>query len=1131
MGTETLSNTDTPYERAGDTSDNTEVALGELVGRYQLRRVLGEGGMGRVYLARDMTLGRSVALKLVRRDRAGRAAIARFVDEARIIASLNHPHIIQLYDVGEHRGSPYLALEYVEGESLSERSSRERLSMNECFRVMRAIADALGHAHASGVFHCDLKPGNVMLSQDGRLRVVDFGLARNELAHGSGVSGTPDWMAPEQWLGQPPSASVDIWALGVIAASVLAGKHPFGSDASKRREQVLDASAARRPFDHAGVPEQIVDLINRSLERNPSLRPSAAEWLRTIDEVLDGRGALALDEGPYRGLASFTEGHSRFFFGREQEIDAFVERLRSSPVLPVIGPSGAGKSSFLFAGVIPRLHASDEWTVIAFRPGGDPFSLLARRLLSIGAHESGTNARDRDMLANTLRATPTLSAARLATVAAAIGNRVLLVVDQLEELFTHGASDLEVERFLELLMTAADDPLEPVRVVFTLRDDFLGRIGGLRSLFVLRKLEVAELRRTITAPLERLGYRFDDDLVVDEMLSELGDDVAAELPLLQFACRALWDARDTNRGLLLRSAYQHIGGVAGALARHADGVLAELSPSEQRVARQILLAMVVGTTRRQITRDRLVAEVPGAAAVLDRLITARLVVQRTTMGSDVAIVEIAHESLLRTWGQFAEWIDESRDERRLLGELEEATSFWDRRGRRPDEVWTGDELAAARYRLGHLGLAVPSHVEAFLAAGEQRRRTKRRGATIQRTVAGLIGIAITVASLYLAAEFRTQKIAAEHAAGNLGRFDLSLQPYDWVDGARRRVTVESLPKLSWQLYARDPSDVHAPGTRIEQVAIQRLASRGTELLDRIDAPGGPAFIRILGRGAVGESCAPSWVRVQSLPGFAEREGPIRTLDIPVPSCQASRAGTVPIPAGEFVYGGPGEPKTSQTEYVEDERVVTMAEYRIDRTETSNAAFEAFAKMSSITGYPVPNYPTSPGLEHSGDPDMPTTSIDAFEAEAFCRYMGKRLPSDYEWTKAARGGLYMNGEPNPSPKRLYTWVGPWKKGCANIAGISDGADWVAAVDSFPCGASPYGVLNLLGNVSEWISLAGQTARGTPLREIRGGDVESPEDLDHASTMFRNGREARQFTFSIGVRCVEGGTAEQMMWNKH
>src|ERR1051325_10238272 len=217
-----------------------EVTLGETVGRYPVRRSLGRGGMGQVYLARDVVLGRSVALKVVGVARETGFSTEQFLHEARAIARLNHPNIVQLYDFGEYRGGFCLALEYIEGDTLRERARLGTMALDEVLRQARAIADGLCHAHDNGVYHCDLKPSNVMVGKDGRVRVVDFGIARTGENAASTSSGTPDWMAPEQWTGAPATDRVDSWFVGTGLAPALTGRHPLGADSDARRDAARD---------------------------------------------------------------------------------------------------------------------------------------------------------------------------------------------------------------------------------------------------------------------------------------------------------------------------------------------------------------------------------------------------------------------------------------------------------------------------------------------------------------------------------------------------------------------------------------------------------------------------------------------------------------------------------------------------------------------------------------------------------------------------------------------------------------------------------------------------------------------------------------------------------------------------
>lgn len=1089
------------------------IRAGELFGRYRIRKLLGQGGMSQVYLARDTVLGRALALKLMRPERVSSSEAEHFLREAQITAQLNHPHIVHIHDVGWHREHAFLALEYLEGQSLHLRLREARPSHDEALRIAHAIAQALAHAHDAHIHHCDLKPSNVMLPGDGRPRVVDFGLA-SHAGIGGRLGGTPDWMAPEQWRGEPTSDRVDVWALAVLVHELWFGGHPFGAarDREARRAMVLEA----RPKIPSGeAPRELYALLTSSLAREPQARPSARDWVAQLGALVSRAGALGeLRDSPYRGLSAFEERHAGWFFGRDAEIDAFIERLRGQALLPIVGPSGSGKSSFLYAGVIPRLRAREHWCVISLRPGVEPFAALAHQLVVAG--EVASDERDRAALelARALQQTPSLLAHRLAELAVARDAPVLLACDQLEELFTHARSEAEIDGFVAMLTAAADDPSERVRVVYTLRDDFVGRIPALRALFVLRRLDAAALRRAITAPVERLGFRFEDESIVDAMLREV-DGSPFELPLLQFACRRLWDARDVERKVLRTASYR---GVAHALAEHADGVMAELSLAQQRTARQLFGRLVIGaTTRRTVERDALIAGLADdAGGVLDRLVSARLLVARRIAGEAGTWIELAHESLLATWQQLRDWLAESDEERRLVHELDEAAAFWRRRGESPEQLFAHDELVAARQRIARLAVAVPPAIETFLVAGEQRARAQRRRS--QRRRAAVFGLAfvVTAISLWLARTFHEQKLATEQqssalllAAGNRGLVDLVVAPFD-APGAV--ASVDALPALAISLYA---ADAHGPGRALsmEQVSIMRRAPGEF----RVDAIGGPAYIRITGRGRTGESCAASWIRIARMPGYRERVEHVERIELAVPTCRASAAVLVQIPAGLYIHGGAGEPATKFAEYANDvpESKIDLYAFAIDRFEVSNAWFAPFQAMHAITGFATPTY-YEPS---SGLPTAPVTAIDAYEAEAYCRFMGKRLPSDREWTKAARGGLTIDGVDNPHPRRLYPWGTPLQPSCTNMQGEQDGFDWVAPVDAMACGDSPYGIRQMSGNVAEWI--AGDSALPPEqLRHVRGGAVNSPRDLEQATTVFRNAREGRYFDFAIGVRCVQG-----------
>jgi formylglycine-generating enzyme required for sulfatase activity/tRNA A-37 threonylcarbamoyl transferase component Bud32 len=1110
----------------------------EVVGRYQVRRMLGEGAMSQVYLARDTVLGRSVALKVIHEHRVSKAEAEVLIREARVTSRLNHPNIVQLYDAGLDRGRAFMALELLHGETLHARMRTANPSVDESLRIALALARGLEHAHAAHVFHCDLKPGNVILASDGRPRIVDFGLA-TVVNDQSIRGGTPDWMAPEQWRLEPASDRTDIWAFAVIVFQLLARSHPFGPsrDRMSRRDQVVDPERAPIGLDAVPVADAIKELLARSWHRDPSARPGAGEWVQCLETVTSARNPELQLDAPFRGLFPFVERHAHVFFGREAEIDAFLERSRQHPILPIVGPSGAGKSSFMHAGVVARLRARGHWCVIAMRPGTDAFVTLARQLL-VAVDPMGRRGMPATTevaeLARDLRTTPTLLSARLATIAATRAASVLLVCDQLEEVFTQSHDAADSARFISMLMNAVDAPDDPIRVMFTLRDDFIGQMPELKQVFVLRRLTPSELRRTVTGPLDRLGYQFEDDSVLGEMLAELPGS-PLDLPLLQFACGRLWEARDRERKLLLTRAYREDGGVVRALAQHADAVLAELPDDLHPVACQLLTSLVTPRrTRKREPVDALVRSLPaGTSRVIDHLVAGRLLSRHRVSGEDAVTLEIAHESLIATWGQLARWLDASHEQRRVATELEAAAAAWLARGRRDEHAPAPDELAAARERIERLELSLSDDVAEFLRAGDRRAAVVRRRQRIRVGVIGALASLVTLGSLSLARSFRNQKLAAEKqarqlrlAGANSGRLDLTVHVLDVLpDGPS--IPADQLPRLALSLYSPAGDDLQLPG---DPIARDRAHVERDGDVFHIEAPGGTVFVRIDGRGRGTERCAASWVRILAMPGFAAR-GRAPSAELAIPSCDASARDSVPIPAGPFIYGGSGDPPTRFAGYVQPEEVVSLPAFSIDRTEVSNAAFRTFAAAAPLTGYAVPRYPA--GHVAGGADDEPVASIDAFEAEAFCRYMGKRLPTDYEWTKAARGGRRIDGADNPNPRRLYPWGTHDEVACANLDGDADGYSWLAPVGSMTCGASPYGVLHMAGNVDEWISRAGQLNRETqPLRIVRGGAPDSPRSLEQGTTIFRNTREARYFSFATGTRCATGGDSEEdSRWNTH
>ena len=751
---------------------------GTVVDHFVVKRLLGEGGMGRVYLARDTTLGRRVALKVLSPQIFGTAgALDDFLREARITARFSHPHIVGIYAVGEHQGEPYLALEYLEGQTLQERIAEGAVGPREAARVGIAVAEALREAHAIGVLHRDLKPSNILIPRDGRPRVVDFGLARATQAGqvpraregsggGAGESweGSPLYMSPEQWLGAADTPATDIWSLGLILHELATGRHPMqGRTMNELVAFMLQPDPVPLGCTQPEVPAELCAVIQLCLNKDPEPRPTAELVVDMLESVARGRrgGWDPSRQSPYRGLLPFGEQHADLFFGREAEVDAFVERLRDEPTITVVGPSGAGKSSFVRGGVIPRLRDQGSWTALSMRPGSRPFNELARTLIGDPGSTSGISRRrssEEEELAARLQESPARLTLELGAIHERQGNHVLLLLDQTEELFTMVEDATVRRRFLEAILTAADDAADPVRVVLTIRDDFFYRLvegtsgsAALDRMLILRTPDERMLEQVLTRPLAAAGFRFEDPEMVAEMIASVSGEVAC-LPLLEFAARLLWERRDSAEKVIRREVFNEMGGVAGALVNHADAVLEGLTREGQGLARQMLTRLVTPVgTRRILSRDRVLEGLTAEAdEVLDRLVQARLltVLKRTGEGGKLGPnLELVHESLVATWRRLARWLEESREDLLFLDEVGQAAELWQKRGSRSEELWQGDALHEALRMLGRCRDQAPEQVAQFLEAGRRRQanRRRRRRLLTSGIIAGLVLVVVVLA--------------------------------------------------------------------------------------------------------------------------------------------------------------------------------------------------------------------------------------------------------------------------------------------------------------------------------------------------------------------------------------------------
>jgi len=255
-----------------------------LVGRYEILEIIGTGATGRVARAHDPMIGRLVAIKLFAKELAQGAARQRFLQEARVVGQLSHPSIMTLHDMGidEPTQTPYLVMEYLEGLPLDRMLEKGSLPFPKACAWVAEIACALGVAHRKGVIHGDVKPANVLITNDGRVKLMDFGMARLA-SHDTGASpllGTPAYWCPEQILGKPQDSRSDLFSLGVVLYEMVTGKRPFDADSLQGIcGRVLSSTPLPASHANPSVPSGFDGVIVRCLAKDPAARYATAEIL------------------------------------------------------------------------------------------------------------------------------------------------------------------------------------------------------------------------------------------------------------------------------------------------------------------------------------------------------------------------------------------------------------------------------------------------------------------------------------------------------------------------------------------------------------------------------------------------------------------------------------------------------------------------------------------------------------------------------------------------------------------------------------------------------------------------------------------------------------------------------------
>lgn len=456
--------------------------------------------------------------------------------------------------------------------------------------------------------------------------------------------------------------------------------------------------------------EDVVVRLLRKLENAPtrSVDIASSSGVVTIE-----REPWPLGKSPFPGLRSFTETDADIFFGRGRETDVLLRRIAAERFLAVVGASGSGKSSLVGAGLVPRLRAnaisddttgSKDWFIVTLKPGKAPFEALAAALmdtLPTLVSSPRTYARELEEFTTDLREKPDrlVKTISYALKGEKSWTEVLIFIDQFEELFTLASAD-DTTRFVAMLMDASQSP--KLRVIVTMRDDFFHRANAYQDLsdllqsgsFPLTTPRRDALRQMIERPAERAGLDFEPGLV-EQILDDTGDEPGG-LALMAYLLDELYHHSKTRQKLPL-SDYETLGKVSGAIGIRAEKVFAELAGDAQanlpRIFHQLLAINEDGLViRRRVPRDQ-IADTKAADQLVSKLTTARLLVQsQSSVSLTLPIIEVAHEALFRSWTRLSDWVEETRNDLRLLSQVRAAAEEWGRSGRKPIFLWPKERL-------------------------------------------------------------------------------------------------------------------------------------------------------------------------------------------------------------------------------------------------------------------------------------------------------------------------------------------------------------------------------------------------------------------------------------------------------
>ena len=849
---------------------------GKAVKSYEIEDLLGQGGYGVVYRAKQSAVLREVAIKVILPKYANSPEfIRRFESEAQVVARLEHPHIVPLYDYWREPDSAYLVMRYLRGGSLRDKiDGQGQMDVDDAGRVLEQVGSALTFAHRNGVVHRDVKADNILMDEDGNAYLGDFGIAKEVGTDGGGgqgdIVGTPAYLAPEQIRGGDVGPHSDVYAFGIMLYEMLSGRRPFAElTLATLVYRHLNEPLPMIDHDKLNLPPAFNSIIQKATAKDPEDRyPDAWSLVKEYQQTVRHGAAtveLSLEEldlsdfelletkNPYKGLRAFQQADAADFFGRTAMIQQVLDRLQEPVVennfLAVIGPSGSGKSSLVKAGALPalrqgRIPGSEHWFYAEMVPGEVPLEELAAALLSVSTSPLPG-------IVDLLRDNQQGLADGVKWALPSADSRLLLMIDQFEELFTRVEQESDRQQFLDLILNAVDAEDSPVTIIATLRADFYDRpllyqgFGELirkRTELVL-PLNDEELEETITGPAYRVGAVLEEGLV-ETIIADVREQPGA-LPLLQYALTELFERRDG--ALLTNAAYADIGGTLGALAKRAEEVYLRFRDEGKEMARQMFLRLVTlgegqEDTRRRILQAELLTlgDRNVVQDVLDHFGRYRLLTFDRDEATRGSTVEVAHEALIRQWERLREWLIESREDVRLERQLLHSAEEWDSAGREKSYVMQGTRLRqfeewalTTSLQLNQLeeeylesSLEVRREREAIERARQERERElERHKARNMRIAAVVFGVAAVVAIILSLVAFDQSNKANEQRAIADDQRVIAVSERERAEDALHIAEINERKNLSLALSAnaRGSLSEHDPALALPLAIEARLA--------------------------------------------------------------------------------------------------------------------------------------------------------------------------------------------------------------------------------------------------------------------------------------------------------------------